>query len=321
MTWDEYVSAKAALKIDDDNPPILVMAGVAGDNATRYLLDQKGSQFPNDQNLFQIKGIGNSDFVWTGEHVRAHTGFSSGGHPALAGFSTIHCAGVIKADYFFFHSGHYHPELPHALHFFSDFVNNTCQGLNGNARDRKVDELSQIALKLYVDGSETETYRTTFARLAARDAVPKPSTATRGLGSAPMSIGIPRSMPISMGTSSPILIGESPSIRLERSADSPGQLAQETGIDAYGRHQLKVRIEGAPPWIHDTARTECALCKAKFGTFTWKHHCRRCGEIVCDDCSKHRKNVKHPARDPRAKEAEKQPVRVCNLCNAKQDLL
>ena len=324
MTWEDYVSAKTALDIDDDNPPSLMMSGIAGDNGTRYLENQKGAEFPNDQTLFQA-GIENSDFVWNRRHVRAHTGFSSGGHPALAGFSTIYCAGVMKEDYFFFHSGHYHPELPHALHFFSDFVNNTCHGLAGDARDRKIDQLCRITLKLYVQGSETETYKTTFAKLAQKDTALKPSTGARGMGSAPMTIGkpmaIPRSMPISMGTSAPILIAESSAMREEGSADSPGELFQETGINAYGRHQLKVRVEGAPPWIDDSARDKCALCKTTFGMLTRKHHCRRCGEIVCDKCSKHRKNVKYPAKDPDAKGAEKQPVRVCDLCNVKQDLL
>ncbi len=318
MNWDEYLQAKEALAIDDDNPPSLFMSGVAGDNGTRYLLKQKGAEFPNDEGLF-LAGIGNSDFVWNGNRVRAHKGISTGGHPALAGFDTIYCAGRVKQNYFFFHSGHYHPKLTHALHFFSDFVTNTCSGMGGMARDQKVDQLCNMRLKLYRNDSETETYSTTFAEVAA----PKPSMPTASKGSASISIGqpmpiqksIPRSMPMSMSRSS---------IQTPISTDfdeSPVTLQEETGINNYGKHQLKVRIQGAPPWIDDSARTRCALCPNTFGVFTRKHHCRRCGEIVCADCSKHTKVVRFPAVIPKSTEPEKQPVRVCDLCFNTQDLI
>ncbi len=312
MNWDEYLQAKEALKIDDDNPPSLFMSGAMGDNGTRYLLNQKGAEFPNDENLF-LAGICNSDFVWNGSRVRAHKGISTGGHPALAGFDTIYCAGRVKGNYFFFHSGHYHPKLPHALHFFSDFVTNTCSGMAGLARDQKVDQLCNIRLKLYRDDSETETYSTSIALLAA----PKPSMSTASKGSASISIGksIPRSMPMSMSGSS------MPEPIITHFDESAVTLQEETGINNYGKHQLQVRIQGAPPWIDDSARTRCALCPKTFGVFTRKHHCRRCGEIVCADCSKHTKFVRYPAVIPKSTEPEKQPVRVCDLCFNTQDLI
>jgi hypothetical protein len=151
MNWAEYERAKQALRIHPDEAPALTMSGVAGDNATRYLEKQKGTVIPNDERLFATHGITNSDFVWTGgANIRAHIGFSTGGHPALAGFDTIYCAGVVKRDYFFFHSGHYHPQLENALHFFVAFVDNTCATLAGGVRDAKVDQLCRMRLKLYV---------------------------------------------------------------------------------------------------------------------------------------------------------------------------
>jgi FYVE zinc finger len=103
--------------------------------------------------------------------------------------------------------------------------------------------------------------------------------------------------------------------------DNPGSLFAETGINAYGRHQLQVRVHGAPPWIDNSARTKCALCNKTFGTFTLKHHCRRCGEIICDACSSHRKAVAHPAVNPKAEKPETGQLRVCDRCFRTQDLL
>lgn len=39
-------------------------------------------------------------------------------------------------------------------------------------------------------------------------------------------------------------------------------------------------------WIEDSESAECLLCKSEF-SFWWnrRHHCRRCGLLVCDDCS------------------------------------
>lgn len=310
------------------------MSGVAGDNATRYLLTQKGVEAPNDENIFQLTAGRTPDFVWNGSCVRYHGEFSSGGHPALAGMQSIYCAGVIKKGYFFFHSGHYHPTLIHALHFFCDFVSNTCSALGGAARDRKVNELCGIVLKLYVDDSETKTYMTTFSRVAAPDVVEVMPSSSGRIGTAPMSIGQPmlmskpqRSAPMSIGM--PVSTAPSSSnantsshfSSMQEPSNSLVALEQEVGINAYGKHQLQVRVLGAPPWIDDSARTKCALCKSTFGTFNRKHHCRRCGEIVCGDCSKHTMNVAHPATKPSQAQPEKQPVRVCNLCYSTQNLI
>lgn len=346
MTWEEFLAALLELGIDMDCPPTLMISGPAGDNATRDL-QQKGRELPNDEGLFIVKEIEGSDFIWNGRLVRAHGMFSTGGHPALAGMDMVCCAGRIKKGYFFFHSGHYHPDLESALHFFADFVVNSCQGMGGEARDRKVARLCTIRLKLYVKGSEEETYSTTFAEEAGYQTTSPIGSFSMGStnsSSSPMMIG---SKPMGMTASKPISMGNfsrptpsqpktitnsnashsistttaSSTTTTTVDSDSPGSLFAETGINTYGRHQLKVRVHGAPVWIDNSARSKCALCNATFGTFTRKHHCRRCGEIVCDKCSGHKKNVAHPAVNPEAKEPEKQPVRVCDSCYRSRDLL
>jgi len=39
-------------------------------------------------------------------------------------------------------------------------------------------------------------------------------------------------------------------------------------------------------WVLNECMPECMICAKEFGSFRWKHHCRACGNIVCDDCSK-----------------------------------
>jgi len=43
-------------------------------------------------------------------------------------------------------------------------------------------------------------------------------------------------------------------------------------------------------WHKDADYTECEVCKKKFTFTRRRHHCRFCGNVVCDDCSKNRCN-------------------------------
>eukprot|EP00992_Anisonema_acinus_P015751 TRINITY_DN9875_c0_g1_i1.p1 TRINITY_DN9875_c0_g1~~TRINITY_DN9875_c0_g1_i1.p1 ORF type:complete len:472 (-),score=36.18 TRINITY_DN9875_c0_g1_i1:21-1436(-) len=62
-------------------------------------------------------------------------------------------------------------------------------------------------------------------------------------------------------------------------------------------------------WQASEGVSHCPLCSATFGLLHRKHHCRKCGQVVCDTCSLHRKRVfpDNPAL-----------VRVCNSCCAVQ---
>jgi len=63
-------------------------------------------------------------------------------------------------------------------------------------------------------------------------------------------------------------------------------------------------------WVDDAAADACMNCHARFGVMQLrrKHHCRRCGKVVCSTCSRAREVVPdyHPAK----------PQRVCNNCMA-----
>jgi len=42
----------------------------------------------------------------------------------------------------------------------------------------------------------------------------------------------------------------------------------------------------APLWAADNESEICMICKAKFTTWFRRHHCRKCGRIICANCSK-----------------------------------
>lgn len=43
-----------------------------------------------------------------------------------------------------------------------------------------------------------------------------------------------------------------------------------------------------PVWVPDAMSKECMICSSKFTPFVRKHHCRRCGRVICTSCSPHR---------------------------------
>ncbi|KAI1824481.1 hypothetical protein F4861DRAFT_538941 [Xylaria intraflava] len=43
-----------------------------------------------------------------------------------------------------------------------------------------------------------------------------------------------------------------------------------------------------PAWQPDSEVSNCPICNVRFGVFLRKHHCRKCGRVVCDGCSPHR---------------------------------
>ena len=51
-----------------------------------------------------------------------------------------------------------------------------------------------------------------------------------------------------------------------------------------------------PVWVPDAVAKECMVCHTKFSTFVRKHHCRRCGRVVCSSCSPH--HVSLASSDP-----------------------
>ncbi|KAI1366746.1 hypothetical protein F5Y08DRAFT_300400 [Xylaria arbuscula] len=49
-----------------------------------------------------------------------------------------------------------------------------------------------------------------------------------------------------------------------------------------------------PRWQPDSEVNECPICGTQFSVFYRRHHCRKCGRVVCDRCSPHRITIPHP---------------------------
>jgi hypothetical protein len=69
-----------------------------------------------------------------------------------------------------------------------------------------------------------------------------------------------------------------------------------------------LRTASREPWVPDSdpAAASCACCAAPFDALQRRHHCRRCGRVVCGACS--------PQTQKMPLLAFYEPVRVCREC-------
>lgn len=73
------------------------------------------------------------------------------------------------------------------------------------------------------------------------------------------------------------------------------------------RHTGRAAAERfAAVWVPDRASAICMRCCARFSLAQRRHHCRRCGFVVCAACSKARFLIPH---------ISPKPVRVCRPCH------
>ncbi|XP_051500905.1 pleckstrin homology domain-containing family F member 2-like [Myxocyprinus asiaticus] len=75
---------------------------------------------------------------------------------------------------------------------------------------------------------------------------------------------------------------------------SKGLLIDRTAVENF-----------AATWIPDMASAICMRCSEHFNVTNRRHHCRRCGFIVCRTCSKYRALLPN---------ISSRPVRVCRHC-------
>merc|ERR1712185_118854 len=73
---------------------------------------------------------------------------------------------------------------------------------------------------------------------------------------------------------------------------------------------------GRESWVPDDDVTECSGCQTKFRFFTRKHHCRACGLVFCDSCTRYRIHYTAEARVCEDGYVEKEK-RVCQPCYAR----
>ena len=75
-----------------------------------------------------------------------------------------------------------------------------------------------------------------------------------------------------------------------RSLVIPLKAAGKAFASTFEKATSNVRFvqRGSKQWVPDDLRRACARCSAAFSFSARRHHCRVCGEIVCDACSRHR---------------------------------
>merc|ERR1712137_917217 len=60
----------------------------------------------------------------------------------------------------------------------------------------------------------------------------------------------------------------------------------------------------APVWVPDKLVKKCMQCSGKFTTINRRHHCRKCGDLVCNSCSSKKYKLPNIGKQ----------CRVCDIC-------
>lgn len=79
-------------------------------------------------------------------------------------------------------------------------------------------------------------------------------------------------------------------INLEPVQPTPARLSKHfsyANVLAANSTSLKhgEELESAPVWVPDSDADRCMTCAVKFTAFKRRHHCRKCGKVVCGKCS------------------------------------
>ncbi|KAK4290957.1 hypothetical protein Pmani_036175 [Petrolisthes manimaculis] len=79
-------------------------------------------------------------------------------------------------------------------------------------------------------------------------------------------------------------------------------------LATVAKYPIEFLKDSARPsyWVPDEECEKCSVCGRDFGPRLTLHHCRMCGQGVCNTCSPHMQPVKERGWD--------HPVRVCNNC-------
>lgn len=301
MDWNAYQIFRAGI-LNGGSPELyagsLMLSGTVFDNHTDFSI--KGEERDNVLANFTNDMDDGCDFVWLGRgRIRGHFGMTTGGHPALKGHQEIYSAGEVHNGRVVFKSGHFHPGRENAIGFMLDMVDTSCNGLIGLARERMVADITGFPMVIY--RTETATYQTTLDQINAPvvAVVPVvPIVATSHTKTQPMAIGV-KSVGSGVASSSVVPISRVPPI-----------MALGNGASRRKR------------WQPDSANPNCHECDKAFTFTKRRHHCRRCGHVVCDACSQGRQYVRFPANSRNVDEenTSHDQVRVCDGCTAVRDI-
>ncbi|RHY06741.1 hypothetical protein DYB25_009316, partial [Aphanomyces astaci] len=91
-----------------------------------------------------------------------------------------------------------------------------------------------------------------------------------------------------------------------------GMKKRARSIGDFDKYLREKRLS-AKPYLRDqdlvpkSSRFKCFLCQSKFGTFSTKVRCRKCGEVVCGKCNKF--------WQVKTTNAGRKMIRVCSACS------
>ncbi|KAI9743124.1 MAG: hypothetical protein M1818_003419 [Claussenomyces sp. TS43310] len=71
----------------------------------------------------------------------------------------------------------------------------------------------------------------------------------------------------------------------DEGSDAPPSLLENRSAQTRGGDAIDIVL---PRWQPDAEVTYCPICNTQFSFFVRKHHCRKCGRVVCNACSPHR---------------------------------
>uniref|UniRef100_A0A673BY85 Zinc finger FYVE domain-containing protein 26 n=1 Tax=Sphaeramia orbicularis TaxID=375764 RepID=A0A673BY85_9TELE len=94
--------------------------------------------------------------------------------------------------------------------------------------------------------------------------------------------------------------------------ESPAPSTHRVSVGRNRRSSVKFQPPDQPParkdWVPDTQQHVCMVCqRERFTMFNRRHHCRRCGRLVCQACSERKMLVEGCLGEE---------VRVCDQCYA-----
>ena len=73
-------------------------------------------------------------------------------------------------------------------------------------------------------------------------------------------------------------------------ASKHSELEKKLSVEERRRERLANQLNDRKfEWTPDQMTNECMVCSATFSFFRRKHHCRQCGQLICNNCSKWRK--------------------------------